>query len=115
MPGQRYARQSRGSTGSLAARTSSTRVFKKFNLSADLYLGDFDSTTTENHLYMLNHSKKVLEFPAEKNKTDLEIALDIAVERKCDKINILSDGRAGDLLWKGLDSAGGTVGINCPD
>jgi len=73
-----------------------SKVFKKFNLSADLYLGDFDSTTTENHLYMLNHSKKVLEFPAEKNKTDLEIALDIAVERKCDKINIL--GATGSRL-----------------
>ncbi len=59
----------------------------KYNFNIDLLVGDFDSINPE----ILNEFKnKIRRYPVEKDKTDLELALDIIVEKKYNNIVILN-------------------------
>lgn len=59
----------------------------KYNFNIDLVVGDFDSIDPD----ILNEFKnKTIRYPIEKDKTDLELALDILIEKKYTKIIILN-------------------------
>lgn len=44
-------------------------------LSVDIAMGDFDSTTVEETDYIKQHANEFMQYPIEKDKTDIEIAL----------------------------------------
>lgn len=65
-------------------------------LELDLTIGDFDSLSPETLSELAAQGVEVRRFPAEKNETDLELALIAAVERGADHIVVL--GATGGRL-----------------
>lgn len=55
-------------------------------ISPDYALGDFDSIHGQEEAFIEKGSKSFTKFPVEKNLTDLEIAIEKALELKCDRI-----------------------------
>lgn len=70
------------------------------NISPDYALGDFDSITNREEMIIKQESKSFSKFPIEKNETDIEIAIEQALELKCD--NIYFFGVTGGRLDHGL-------------
>lgn len=68
----------------------------QFNILPDEAFGDFDSVTSEELALIQEKSKTVHEYPAEKNETDLELAIDWALEQDPDTISIF--GATGGRL-----------------
>lgn len=63
---------------------------EKFKIYADYFIGDFDSCDFEsfkNCEYVKN--AEIIRFKCEKNETDTEIAIDIAIEKKCSEIILI--------------------------
>lgn len=56
------------------------------NLNIDIALGDFDSVSDEEKQKINKHAKKVLTYSTEKNYTDLELAIQIAIDLQVDRI-----------------------------
>ncbi|MFS0751892.1 thiamine diphosphokinase [Oceanobacillus sp. 1P07AA] len=56
------------------------------NINMDIALGDFDSVSNEERQLINKHAKEVLTYSAEKNYTDLEIAIQTASEQQVDRI-----------------------------
>ncbi len=59
----------------------------KYNFDIDLVVGDFDSINPE---ILSEFTGKIIRYPIEKDKTDLELALDIIIEKKYNNIIILN-------------------------
>jgi len=52
----------------------------RFGLTADLLVGDFDSITADTRATLEAGGTEIREFPRDKDKTDTEIAIDVALE-----------------------------------
>ncbi|TXL67639.1 thiamine diphosphokinase [Cerasibacillus terrae] len=63
-------------------------------------IGDFDSTTYEQKIMINNHAKSIESYPIEKDKTDLELAIDKALEYNPKQIYLfgVTGGRMDHLL-----------------
>lgn len=62
---------------------------RRFNLNPHILLGDFDSISKEDLDYFRKNEVEIVAFPVEKDATDTEIAVDLAIERGCNSILIL--------------------------
>ena len=62
---------------------------KRFGVKPHILLGDFDSISAGDLEYFKQQGSEVMEFPAEKDMTDTELAVDIAVRRGSRHIVIL--------------------------
>lgn len=74
---------------------SGARHMKMFNLVPDVLLGDFDSITDSDYDF-LKQRTRIETFPVEKNETDSEIAVELALKKGYKDIIIL--GGAGSRL-----------------
>ncbi len=55
----------------------------------DIAVGDFDSLPQEHISYLREHGTEILQYPARKDQTDLELALDTALEKGVKEIIII--------------------------
>ena len=62
---------------------------KKLGIIPDILLGDFDSICSKDYEDFIKAGVQILKFPLEKDMTDTELAVKLAVERGCKKIIIL--------------------------
>jgi len=62
---------------------------KKMGVKPDILVGDFDSIQDDVLKWFENTEAEILHYPVEKDMTDSEIAINIAVERGCTYIRIL--------------------------
>jgi len=69
---------------------------EKMNIKPDILLGDFDSFSSSNLANYKEQGIEVIQFPAEKDMTDSELAINIAIERGCNQIVLL--GATGSRL-----------------
>lgn len=65
------------------------RLLKKYDLGADILLGDLDSIGEEALTYIKEHKIEVKKFPEKKDFTDTELALSYLVDEKYKDIVIL--------------------------
>jgi thiamine pyrophosphokinase len=65
------------------------RHLRRLGISPHIILGDFDSISGDDLNFFTNAGAEVVKFPAEKDKTDTELAVDIAVDRGCSEITII--------------------------
>jgi thiamine pyrophosphokinase len=96
---------------------SGARHCKSFQVMPDLMVGDFDSVSGVDFADFASAGVEIIRFPAEKDMTDSELAIEIALERGCSRIILL--GALGTrldhsvsnlfllkkLLDKGIDAA----------
>lgn len=61
----------------------------KLNIRPDIIVGDFDSCDTELLNIYIDKGVKVEKYPAEKDFTDTQLAVNMAVEMGCDEIVII--------------------------
>ncbi|TLS37323.1 thiamine diphosphokinase [Pseudalkalibacillus caeni] len=84
----------------------------KNNIAPDQAFGDFDSVSLKEREWMNRHPVNFSVFPQEKDKTDLELAIEWALEKQCSSVIILgaTGGRLDhelinvQLLLKGIGS-----------
>ncbi|RCK74266.1 MAG: thiamine pyrophosphokinase [Anaerolineae bacterium] len=65
------------------------RLCHQLNLLPDILVGDFDSLTEQEVQQMQAQGVRVLRYPARKDETDLELALQAACEQAVDEIIVL--------------------------
>lgn len=58
------------------------------NITADLAIGDFDSVTGNEKRTIQKKIKKIIEYPESKDKTDLELAIEYAINEKVEDVII---------------------------
>lgn len=68
----------------------------------DIVLGDFDSIDSDDYSRLEAAGAEILRFPVEKDMTDSELAVEIAIERGCRKIVLL--GAVGTRLDHSLSN-----------
>lgn len=54
-----------------------------FDIKPDILLGDFDSITNTDYEYFSDNGVEILRFPKEKDMSDTELAIQIALDRGC--------------------------------
>ena len=59
---------------------------KQMGIEPDILVGDFDSVSSEDYFYFVNQGIEVSKFPAEKDMTDSELAVELAVSKGADEI-----------------------------
>ncbi|MCD6309269.1 MAG: thiamine diphosphokinase, partial [Candidatus Eremiobacteraeota bacterium] len=69
----------------------------------DMVIGDLDSIGLENMEKLKSYNVTIAEYPVEKNKTDLEIAFDFALNKNPEKIDVLG------ALGKRIDHLVGNI------
>ena len=64
---------------------------KKMGICPDIIIGDMDSSASYDieHFASIKDSMKVIEFPADKNESDTQLAIDYAVQKGCRQIVII--------------------------
>ena len=62
---------------------------RNLNIVPDILIGDFDSISAEDYAAFANAGAETVRFPREKDATDTELALELAVERGCRSIVML--------------------------
>ncbi len=62
---------------------------KKLGVTPDILLGDFDSISIEDLEQYQNAGVQIMKFPAEKDMTDSELAVEIAIEKGCREIVLI--------------------------
>ena len=75
---------------------------RRFEIDPTILLGDFDSISDSDYKYFQEHGVEIVKFPAEKDMTDTEIAVELAMERGCDSIVII--GGVGTRLDHSLSN-----------
>lgn len=65
------------------------RHLRRFNILPHVLVGDFDSIDNADKLFFQQSGVKLLSFPADKDKTDSELCIDIALEKKASDITLL--------------------------
>ncbi len=82
----------------------------------DIVVGDLDSITTEGIKYIHDNSIETMKFPARKNMTDTELAVDLAISKKATCITLvgvtgsrIDHSLANILLLRHIKN----VGIDC--
>jgi thiamine pyrophosphokinase len=79
-----YLKRLKGSV--TIAADGGVRFFKKNNLKPDVLIGDFDSAPRLSAIYLKNI--EVIRFPSRKDKTDSQLALELALKRGAKDIEI---------------------------
>lgn len=87
----------------IIAADGGTEVLMQNNITPDLFVGDCDSVS-DKHFSKLENTDKII-LPAQKDKTDLEEALDCAIKRGAAHVSILG------ALGKRLDHTLGNLQI----
>lgn len=84
----------------VVAADGGTRIAWRFGLQPHAVLGDMDSLSESEIAKLQQHGAKILQYPAEKNETDLELALLYAVEQGATWIRVLGaiGGRFDQML-----------------
>jgi thiamine pyrophosphokinase len=59
---------------------------RKFGIKPDIMLGDFDSVSKEDFDFFRDQNVEIFKFPAEKDMTDTELAVETAINRGSKKI-----------------------------
>lgn len=75
---------------------------RRFGIMPHILLGDFDSISEEDYAYFRDHKVEIVTFPVEKDMTDTEIALELAMERGCTSVTIV--GGVGTRLDHSLSN-----------
>ena len=75
--------------GLVISADSGARHCRKFQVVPDLLVGDFDSVSEADYAEMAALGVEIARFPAEKDMTDSELAVDTAVKRGCKRIILL--------------------------
>ena len=68
---------------------SGARHCRSFELVPDLLVGDFDSVTDADYKDLVSAGVEIVRFPVEKDMTDSELAIDIALEKGCNRVILL--------------------------
>lgn len=68
---------------------SGARHCKSFQVMPDLLVGDFDSVLGADYADLAAAGVEIVRFPVEKDMTDSELAIEIALEKGCSKIILL--------------------------
>lgn len=82
--------------GFIISADSGARHCLMMGIVPDMLVGDFDSVGSEDFSALKNAGAEVVRYPKEKDMTDSELAVDIALERGCSKVILL--GAAGSRL-----------------
>lgn len=84
----------------LIAADGGARIAWRFGLKPHVVIGDMDSVSETELSQLENDGAKILQYPADKNETDLELALLHAAERGADWIRVLGaiGGRFDQML-----------------
>jgi thiamine pyrophosphokinase len=81
----------------ILAADGGSRHLRALGLKADLILGDMDSVSTEDRLDLENSAAKWIQYPTEKDQTDLELALLELQGRGVQEVSVLAGlGRRWD-------------------
>lgn len=88
----------------IIAADSGCECLYKYNITPDLIVGDFDSSTKETLENISKQVKEVIKFPPEKDYTDTEIAIIEGVKRGAKKIYLF--GAIGNRLDHMLGNVG---------
>ena len=75
--------------GLIISVDSGARHCKQFHVVPDMLLGDFDSVSEEDFAGFAAKGAKIVRFPEEKDMTDSELAIEIALEKGCTHIVLL--------------------------
>lgn len=75
---------------------SGARHCRRMNITPDFLIGDFDSINDADYLALVEAGVQIIQYPAKKDMTDSEIAVQVAMEKGCDKIIML--GAIGSRL-----------------
>jgi thiamine pyrophosphokinase len=68
---------------------SGARHCKGFDVVPDLLVGDFDSVSDADYKGLVSAGVEIARFPVEKDMTDSELAIDIALEKGCSRVIML--------------------------
>lgn len=68
---------------------SGARHCKAFQVTPDLLVGDFDSVLGADYADLAAAGVEIVRFPVEKDMTDSELAIEIALEKGCSRIILL--------------------------
>ncbi len=72
----------------LIAVDGGMRHMRELGLWPDFLIGDLDSVTPQDILAVKEHSGEIRQYPIDKDETDLQLAINIALEIGCDEIII---------------------------
>ncbi len=97
-----YIRKYIGGASLIIAADSGARHCRELGLKPGILLGDFDSISKSDLNALNDDETEILKFPSEKDMTDSELAIEIALERGCDKIILL--GAVGSRLDHSLSN-----------
>lgn len=61
---------------------------RSLGLWPDLLIGDLDSVTPRDIAAVKEHGGEIMQYPVDKDETDLQLAINIALEKGCDEIII---------------------------
>ncbi|NLV35315.1 MAG: thiamine diphosphokinase [Clostridiaceae bacterium] len=75
---------------------SGARHCRRMDITPDFLIGDFDSINDADYLSLVEAGVQVKQYPAKKDMTDSEIAVQVALEKGCDRIVLL--GAIGSRL-----------------
>jgi thiamine pyrophosphokinase len=81
---------------------SGARHCRNFGLVPDLLVGDFDSVSEADYAGLVSAGVEIARFPVEKDMTDSELALEIAIEKGCRRVILL--GALGTRLDHSLSN-----------
>jgi thiamine pyrophosphokinase len=94
----------------LIAADGGTRHALSLGLTPSFIIGDLDSLTMDDSRWINEKGVRLIQFPADKNETDLELAIHFAVEQGCSEIVIVA------ALGGRLDQTLGNLSLlNAPD
>lgn len=62
---------------------------RAFEIKPDILLGDFDSISEEDYSFFKECGTEIVTFPSEKDMTDTEIAVELAMNRGCNAITLI--------------------------
>lgn len=82
--------------GLIVAADSGAHHCKNFSIIPDIMAGDFDSVNENDFSRLASAGVEIIRFPVEKDKTDSELAAEIAAERGSDRIILM--GAVGTRL-----------------
>ena len=68
---------------------------ERWGITPHLVVGDLDSATGDVEGWCLENGIELMRFPVEKDKTDVELAIDVAVSRQVTQITLVGVWEAG--------------------
>lgn len=75
--------------GLIIAVDSGAGHCKNFHVTPDMLMGDFDSVCEEDYADFAAADVEIVRFPAEKDFTDSELAVDMAIKKGCGRVILL--------------------------